>query len=191
MLGIGSFASDRQTGRLLRLQQTEVQAIRNRLDRDLLPDGAKNLAMEEKQVFNLISKDAIDLVLAPVKFDVPSDSIMGKGTGSATGCGLYVLPKGEKARFAWIVGKEEELSGLVQCSGLQAMGLQEMGDTYPELILIYEEHTVHDTFSQAYAFSWDTESRSYVDDKEWDERIAAEREPPTVRSVKRLISQGK
>lgn len=178
-----------QQAKLLPPTPTELHDVKDKLDLKLLPEGAKNLEIEGKQVFNLVNSNTIQLTLVPVRFEIGIQHSIGESTISD--CGIYLIPAHGAGSFIWTIGKEEELSGLVQCTGLQAVGVQSLGDSNPALILIYRAYTVHESFSQPYIFSWDKDSKKYQIDDAWDRQIAEESKTPTIRSIRRLMSKAK
>lgn len=182
--------SHAQQPKLVFPSSVELQNIKSRLDPKLLPDSAKNLEVESKQVFNLVNANEVQLTLIPVRFEIGIPNPLGEATIS--NCGLYLIPANGAGNFIWTVGKDKEIAGLVQCTGVQAVGLQSVTDSNPALIFIYHAFTAHESFSEPYVFSWDKNSKAYQIDDDWNRRIDEQQiKVLTIKSIKQLMSQTK
>lgn len=174
---------------LTSVPSTELQAIKEKLDPKLLPKSGSKVYVDDKQVFKLIGQKGDSLAIVPVRFDIPTETTLGRS--SISECGVYLLPINGTAKFLWTSGKDDEQEGLVQCAGVEAVGSYPVADSNPELILIFRAFTVHDDFSDPYVLSWNKGLQGYEIDEVWGARIAEGSKKVTIANIKQLMSQKK
>jgi hypothetical protein len=75
---------------------TRATEIKSRLDRQFLPDGTRDLTIDEKQTFDLVVHGRTQLTLVSVLFTVTSAE---SAEQSAHHCGVYLLEPNNSAEF--------------------------------------------------------------------------------------------
>lgn len=146
-----------QQTKLVHVSTAELRSVRRKIDPKLLPDGAIEIEVEDKQVFNLVIRNQRLFTVVPVLFRAPVDVVYTQGV--ATGCGIYLIPASGTDRFMWAIGREEP--GIVMCGGVTSMRLDRHVDSNPDIELTFDAYTLHNNFSVPGTLHWDKNSNEY------------------------------
>ena len=185
LLFLPLFASaDKPKPRLVPLSPVELQALQSKLDPRLLPEGNRNLEVDQKQSFRLMQEGQPVLDLVPVRFDTPIPDT----TGARENCGVYVLSSNVPGKFFWTLGSDTDLP--FNCFHLVAVGLQPFENDKPAIILLYstEDPGLHEPIRWPYVLSWDDHSKTYVITDAWARDTGLDPKT-TIRDVQRLLER--
>jgi hypothetical protein len=147
-----AFAVTPQT-KLLPPAAAELKTIPGKLDPKLLPDGATDLEVENKQIFNLVMQGATQLTLVPVRFNIP---VEGSG-GTSHNCGAYLLSASGTVSF--IAAVHDNLP--IQCWSIEAVRLQRIPGENPLIILTGDLNTANRSWMQPFVLRWDKGAGTY------------------------------
>jgi len=140
--------------RLLPPASPELKAIATKLNRKLLPDGATQLKVESKKVFDLVVKNKRQLTLVPVRFSVP---VSGSPLETAQDCGIYLLSADGTVDF--IRTMSDDLP--IQCWSIDAVRLERIPGDHPLIILKGSLRTGNRAWEQVFVLRWDEGAGTY------------------------------
>jgi len=178
--------ADKPKPTLVPLSPTELQALQSKLNPKLLPDGIRNLEVDQKQSFRLMQEGQPELDLVPVRFDTPIPNT----TGARENCGVYLLNSKVPTKFFWTLGSDTDLP--FNCFRLVAVGLQPIENNKPAIIFLYntEDPGPHEPMRWPYVISWDDRSKEYVITDAWSHDTGLDPKT-TIRDVQRLLGNKK
>jgi len=132
----------------------EFGGIENKLDRDLLPDGATQFEVEDKQIFKLLVKNAVELTLVPVKFKIP---VQGSREETSRDCGVYLVSASGTVDFIRLL--DDDLP--IQCWSIDAVRLDRTEPDHPSIILKGNLTTANSSWPQSFVLRRDKEAGTY------------------------------
>ena len=190
-LACSAFAAA-QSGKLVPLAPSKLKALNNNLDIKLLPDSSREVEIEKKQVFDLVSQTAALLTIVPVRFHVTGEEFNGDKNKDLRECGVYVIPQQGKRYFIWTLdGSTDGPSGVTQCGGIEAIGLQPVAGSSPAIILIYaqDKRVFQGSTTRSYVLSLTKDDGKYWVNQSLTGDVEENIEEPTVRKVQQFLSK--
>jgi hypothetical protein len=136
----------------------KLNRIKGKLDPTRLPEGARGLGVDSKQIFDLVMQNTIQLTVVPVHFTTTLDS---GGDIASHNCGVYLLPANGTVDFFEIV--EGELP--IQCWSIIAIRLERIDGDYPLIVLTGDVNSGNRTWQQPIVLRWDKLSGKYTMDR--------------------------
>ncbi len=181
-----------QGGKLVPLAPSKLKTLSNSLDRKLLPDSSRGVEIENKQVFDLVSQTATLLTIVPVRFQITGEEFNGDENKDLRECGVYIIPEQGKSYFIWTLdGTTDGPSGVIQCSGIDAVGLQPVPGSSPAIILIYtqDKRVFQGSTTKGFVLSLIKDDGKYWVNQSLTGDVDENIEEPTVRKVQRFLSK--
>jgi hypothetical protein len=142
------------------LSPAEIQSVSASLDKTLLPDGAGKVQVAGKQSFHVQIAGRTDVTLIPVRFSISEPGLVQGINRDTNECGLYLVDASGKSRFDKVA--DSDTDGLIQCSGVDGVGLAHSPGAHPQVIFIFSAYTVHRSWSDPYLVSWSDNDGRYV-----------------------------
>jgi hypothetical protein len=156
LVGLFAFSALAATpqSKLLPPAAAELNGIEGKLDRKLLPDGATQLEIESKQIFDLVIQNTVQLTLTPVRFKVP---VGGSQEASPRDCGIYLISADGAVNFIRTLG--EDLP--IQCWSIDAVRLERIPEDRPLIILTGNLASGTRSWLQPVVLRWDKGAGTY------------------------------
>ncbi len=148
---------------LVRVPAAEIQKRKAQLDSRLLPLGGALVAVDDHQVFRLDLFSGKSIIFVPAVYELKHGS-------SFADCGIFLLSPGTSpARFLSTLTHEQTLPELINCGGVQAMGLMPADGSRPRVLLLYNIYSPNVNLSAGVALAWDEASQNYKVDRILDD----------------------
>ena len=146
---------------LVRVPAAEVSS--KALDSRLLPSGGSVMAVDRNQVFRLEIPGTDFITLVPAVYELNHGN-------SFADCGLFLLKSGVgPARFLSTLTHERTLPELINCGGVQAVGLMTSDGARPRVLLLYNVYSPHTNLSVGVVLAWAGTSQGYEVDRILDD----------------------
>lgn len=153
----------RTSAHLVRVPAAEVEKRKAKLDSRLLPSGGALLAVDHNQVFRLDLPTGKSIIFVPAVYELNHGN-------SFADCGIFLLDSGTApARFLSTLTHERTLPELINCGGVQAMGLMSFDGTRPRVLLLYNIYSPHTNLSVGVVLAWIGTSQTYEVDRILDD----------------------
>jgi len=142
------------------LSPAEIQAVNAGFDKTLLPDGAGNIQAAGRQSFHVQIAGRTEVSVIPIRFSISEEGLVQGISRVTNECGVYLVDASGKGRFDRVADSDN--AGLIQCGGVEGVGLAHRPGPHPQVILIFGAYTVHRSWSDPYLVSWSDSDGRYV-----------------------------